>query len=125
MSCEQVQLIPGLLGPENHWQGSVSLQRLSWVRDCLANGFSQIRVLWASKKGVMDRRLRVVPGPARKIRIGKVVLWRRDVFKNIQCFKNLETLEILESVQNKGESKYFLEILENLELVEIPEIPTV
>ena len=42
--------------------------------------------------------------------------------------ENVETLEILENpqtVENKGETDNFLEILENLETLEILEIPPV
>ena len=38
-------------------------------------------------------------------------------------FKNLEILENPQTVENKGESDHFLEILENLGILEIRETP--
>ena len=49
----------------------------------------------------------------------KGVFWKRGLFRKIhflEILENLEILEILESsqsVENKGESDHFLEILEN------------
>ena len=49
---------------------------------------------------------------------GKRVFWKRDLFRKVhflEILENLEILEILENpytVENKGESDHFLEILE-------------
>ena len=51
----------------------------------------------------------------------KGVLWKRSLFKNVHFLEKLviletwEILEIYKSVENKGESEHFLEILENLD----------
>ena len=42
-----------------------------------------------------------------------------------EILENLEILENPQTVENKGEADYFLQILENLEILEILEIPPV
>ena len=59
----------------------------------------------------------------------KGVFWKRGLFRKVhslQTLENLETLEILKNaltVENKGQSDHFLEILQNQENQEISEIP--
>ena len=50
---------------------------------------------------------------------GKGGLLKRGLFRKVHFLENLEIKEILENpstVENKGESDHFLEILENLEI---------
>ena len=68
----------------------------------------------------MDNRsqnppLRGLSAPS-QIGFGKGGLLEKGLFRKVH---------FLESLENKGESEHFLEILENLEILEILEIPPV
>ena len=55
----------------------------------------------------------------------KGVFWKRGLFRKVHENLVKEILGILENrqtLENKGESDHFLEILESLEILEIPEI---
>ena len=61
---------------------------------------------------------------SQKFRFGKRGLLEKGSFQKspnfLEILENLEILEKLQTVENKGDSDHFLEILENLEILEIP-----
>ena len=105
--------------PKRNSSEQVFLNNFCWVPD------SPYR-----EKGKSSREL------FEKVRVNAVFFWyfrilsgsEKGVFWKRGLFQKSPFLEILESpqtVENKGKSDHFLEILENLEILEILEIPPV